>query len=208
MKKISEEQKDIVVNLYKETRLQNYEIARICNISNGSIFKILKERGIEPKSLFDDSKDVVDKAVNMYEMGYEVNVIKEQCKIPQNRLYTAIDARGIKRRKCIYTQARNIHVNPKRKEVLLEYQKGSSFSGISRKLGISENTVSRYVKQAIKDGEIEVSERYSTEENNYIKKVAELIVKSKKKLLIREVAQAFQIDEQKLYYRVAKVKNK
>lgn len=208
MKKISKKQKDCVIALYQGTDLPNYTIAKICGVATGTMYKILEERNVIPKRLTEISVDEVDKAVAMYESGCKVSDILEHCNVSQPRLYAEIDARGIERRNCRYTQIRGTRVHPKRKQILKEYQKGHSYSEIERKLGVSDMTVRKYVEQAIEAGEIKISKRYETQEAEYLQDVASVIVRSTQEVSIREVAKALKVDEKKLYYRVTRAKNK
>ena len=208
MKTISKKQKDNVVTLYQATDLEVYKIAKICDVSTASVTNILKERQIPLKRAVAFPKKNVDKAVRMYQKGYEVKRILEECQIPQSQLYLEIDARGIERRKenSVRTAGKNIH--PKRDKMIELYLQGKSYSEIERELDVSYATVKRYIVQAIEDGEVEVSERYSPVSEEYLKSVAEIFVGSKQKLSIREVAKALKVDEKKLCYRVAKARCK
>lgn len=208
MKTISKKQKDNVVTLYQATDLEVYKIAKICDVSTASVTNILKERQIPLKRVVAFPKKNVDKAVKMYQKGYEVKRILEECQFSQNQLYLEIDARGIERRKenSVRTAGKNIH--QKRDKMIELYLQGKSYSEIERELDVSYATVRRYIVQAIEDGEVEVSERYSPVSEEYLKSVAEIFVRSKQKLSIREVAKALKVDEKKLCYRVAKARCK
>lgn len=208
MKKISKKQKDNVVTLYQETDLPNCTIAKICGIATVSLYSILKERNIEPKRLSGVSMESLDMAVSMYEHGYKVSDILEQCNVSQPRLYAEIDVRGIERRNSSFTTVRKSRIHPKRNKMLKEYQKGKSYAEIGRKFMISPDTVKKYIVQAIENGEIEVSERYATPVDEYLQGVAEVVVNNKQELCIRDVAKALKVDEKKLYYRVKKLKEK
>lgn len=71
-------------------------------------------------------------------------------------------------------------------------------------MDVSYATVKKYVEQAIEDGEIMVSQRYSPQVKEYLQNVADIIVKSPVKLSIKEMARATKVDETKLRYQVAK----
>lgn len=190
--------------MYQATDLEVYKIAKICDVSTASVTNILKERQIPLKRAVAFSKKNVDRAIKMYQKGYEVKRILEECQIPQNQLYLEIDARGIERRKenSVRTAGKNIH--PKRDKMIDLYLQGKSYSEIERELDVSYATVRRYILQAIEDGEAEVSERYSPELKEYLKSIAKIIVESKQTLCIRQVARALKVDEKKLVYLVAK----
>lgn len=206
MRKITEKQKDNVVKLYQNTDLKSYEIANLCNLSTGSVSVILNERNVPVKRSKKADIDSVDKAIKMYEQGYEVSFIIKNCKIPQGQLYTEIKERGIARRRELHTKIKGTQANTPVKKIIMEYQKGKSYSQISQELQVSWPTVKRYVMQAIDAGEINISDRYVEGANAYVKQIAELIAQSKEKLCIREVAKSFKVDEKKIAYQLRRLK--
>ena len=204
MKKISEKQKNNVMMLYQETNLKNYQIAELCDLSTASISKILKERNARLKRLNGIDNEEIKNALEMYQNGYEVRVILELCEVSQKQLYDEIHRSGIEKRRSAYTRTRRI--NPKRETIIEEYKKGKSYAKIANELKISHQMVTRYVKEAIANGEIVLSERYSLKEKTYLMDLAEIMVRSDKVLCTREVANAFRVDEKKLAYRVGKAR--
>ena len=206
MRKITEKQKNDVVTLYQETKLQVYQIAKICDVSVGSVTNIIKQKGISPKRRERVDIDKLERALSMYELGYRIREILSQCEIPESQLYSEIDARGIERRKKISTRHRKCRRHPKINQMLELYQEEKSISEIAKELDISTDTVKRNVVKAISNGEVEISERYLKTEEELLDSIAAAIVKSRKKVIIRDVAKAFQVDEKKLYYRVVKQK--
>jgi len=206
MRKITEKQKDNVVKLYQKTDLKTYEIADLCNLSTCSVSIILKEKNIPVKRSGKVDTNGVDKAIRMYEQGYEVAYIIKHCKVPQSQLYAEIRERGIARRRELHTKIKGTQANTPVKKIIMEYQKGKSYSQISQELQVSWPTVKRYVMQAIDAGEINISDRYVEGANAYVKQIAELIAQSKEKLCIREVAKAFKVDEKKIAYQLRRLK--
>lgn len=206
MKKISEQQKNNVAILYQRTNLKVYEIAKITDVSAPSVMNIIKQKDILPRRMENFDKDELERALLMYEAGYRLSEILSQCEISQNRLYSAIDARGIERRKNICTRNRKSRHKSKKEQIIKMYQEEKSISQIARELDISTDTVKRNIMQAIKNGEAQVSKRYSKEETEQLDSIAEMIVKCKNKVTIRDIAKAFKVDEKKLYYRVLKQK--
>lgn len=206
MKKISEQQKNNVAILYQRTNLKVYEIAKITDVSAPSVMNIIKQKDILPRRMENFDKDELERALLMYEAGYRLSEILSQCEISQNRLYSAIDARGIERRRNICTRNRKIRHKSKKEQIIKLYQEEKSISQIARELDISTDTVKRNIMQAIKNGEAQVSKRYSKEETEQLDSIAEMIVKCKNKVTIRDIAKAFKVDEKKLYYRVLKQK--
>lgn len=204
MKKISEQQKDNVAILYQNTKLKVYEIAKITDVSALSVMNIIKQKDISPRRMENFDEDELERALLMYEAGYRLSEILSQCEIPQNRLYSAIDARGIERRKNICTRNRKSRHKSKKEQIIKMYQEEKSISQIARELDISTDTVKRNIMQAISNGEAQVSKRYSKEETEQLDSIAEIIVKCKNKVTIRDIAKAFKVDEKKLYYRVLK----
>ncbi len=204
MKKISEKQKNNVIMLYQETNLKNYQIAELCDLSTASISKILKERNVRLKRLNGMDNEEIKSALEMYQNGYEVRAILELCEVSQKQLYDEIHRSGIEKRRSVCTRMRRI--SPKREKIIKEYKKGKSYAEIANELKISHQTVTRYVQQAIANGEIVLSERYSLKEKTYLMDLAEIMVRSDKVLCTREVANAFRVDEKKLAYRVGKAR--
>ena len=206
MRKISEQQKNDVVTLYQETKLQIYQIAKMCDVSVASVTNIINQKGVSPKRRERVDIDKLERALSMYELGYRIREILSQCEIPESQLYSEIDARGIERRKNISTRHRKCRRHPKINQMLELYQEEKSISEIAKELDISTDTVKRNVVKAISNGEVEISERYLKTEEELLDSIAAAIVKSRKKVIIRDVAKAFQVDEKKLYYRVVKQK--
>lgn len=206
MRKITEKQKDNVVKLYQKTDLKTYEIADLCNLSTCSVSIILKEKNIPVKRSGKVDTNGVDKAIRMYEQGYEVAYIIKHCKVPQSQLYAEIKERGITKRKGPCTRVKGAKPETPIEQIVKEYQKGKSYAEIGRELQVSLNTVKRYVMQAINNGEISVSDRYAKDTDILIMQIAELVAQSKEKPCIREVAKAFKVDEKKIAYQLRRMK--
>lgn len=94
---ITQEQKNRVIELYKEGTLQNLEIMKLCGISLKTLYKILDENGIDKKN-HPLEVEVVRIAVEMYKKDYKLSEIYEKTGISCATLYKELDERKIPRR--------------------------------------------------------------------------------------------------------------
>lgn len=208
---IIQEQKNRVIELYKEGTLQNLEIMKLCDISLKTLYKILDENGIDKKN-HPLEVEVVRIAVEMYKKDYKLSEIYEKTGISCATLYKELDERKIPRR--IMCSDRKTEKKDKLESedsdnIIELYLLGKTKTQISIELVVAYKTVKDTIEQAIKKGIICQNPKETEKQNNTQKviAIAKLINELKDDdIVVRDVARAFKVSERCLYYHVQKQK--
>lgn len=136
-RKISNETKDLVANLYVGTTLKVCEIEAFANVDIQTIYRILSEKRIPRRK---ESYNV-ELAVDMYEQGYYLCEIYKTTNISQDFLYKELDKRNIPRRKKTSPRNRPIIGSKYTNAILKLHKEGKNKTQIARELMISRATV-------------------------------------------------------------------
>lgn len=137
-RRITDETKDLVANLYVESNLKVCEIGALANLHPITIYKILNERDIpRRKELYN-----IELAIDMYEQGYYLREIYETTNISQSCLYKELEKRNVPRRRTLRYNYRPSRKSKYTNEILKLYKEGKSKSQIARELMIAPSTVS------------------------------------------------------------------
>lgn len=205
MKRIDEKTKNQIARIYSGSDLAIHEISHIFNVSEATIYNIIKEKDI-PQRRQTPSDSALDTAVNMYIQGYYVQQIFDDTHVSPLNLYAELDSRGIPRRNIKLSSKKYYRKSKYADEVIELYQEGKSAAEISLKLSTTTSTVYRIVNYAKKLGVIEarpsdIQNEIDMQRTKDIAKVYHLLT-TNEKITIRKLAQEMGICEKKLSYAI------